>query len=207
MIGICPKCGNYEWDKTVSGHTVTCPKCTHTWSFRKLPLFILSGCSGMGKTTTAQELMQRSPGFVVLDGDLYNGILPLTTDEDRQNYVDQMLCVSKDIMQSGMPVLWSMAGCLDKMKCSYHARFFSEIYCLALVCGEDELRRKMVEGRKIRDENWIMDSIGYNRYFKTHSRIGDLSFDTLDMTGKSVSEVADGVCRWVNAHMHIPDRE
>lgn len=59
MIGICPLCGNYDWDKEVSGNTVTCPKCGHAWQFRKMPMFVLTGCSGVGKTTTAQELLQR----------------------------------------------------------------------------------------------------------------------------------------------------
>lgn len=59
MIGICPACGNYEWDKLVSENVIRCPKCSHTWKFKKLPLFVLTGCSGVGKTTAGQELLLR----------------------------------------------------------------------------------------------------------------------------------------------------
>ena len=27
MIGICPECGNYKWDKQVSGNMIKCPEC------------------------------------------------------------------------------------------------------------------------------------------------------------------------------------
>lgn len=52
MIGTCARCGNYEWDKEVDGNVIRCPKCGNTWEFIKLPLFVLTGCSGVGKTTT-----------------------------------------------------------------------------------------------------------------------------------------------------------
>lgn len=200
VIGICPQCGNYEWDKTVSGSTVKCPECSHTWEFRKLPMFVLTGCSGVGKTTTAQELLQRNINFVVLDADMYHGIMTIKTDEDYQKCIEQMESLSRNIMQSGQPVLWTMAGCLDKLNKTYNRRFFSDIYCLALVCDENELRRRMTEGRGITDENWINSSVDYNNYFKTHTKIDDMSFDTFDITGKNVSETADHVEKWVNSH-------
>ena len=59
MIGQCIKCGNCNWDKEINGNTVRCPKCGHTWEKRTLPLFILTGCSGVGKTTTAQYILQK----------------------------------------------------------------------------------------------------------------------------------------------------
>ena len=88
-----------------------CPKCGHARPFRKLPLFILSGCSGVGITTTAQAIMQRAVEFVVLDADMFVGMLPKGTGAERRNWVEQMLSLSKNIAQSGCPVLWTNAGC------------------------------------------------------------------------------------------------
>lgn len=201
MLSICPECGNYDWDKQVSGNTIKCPKCGHTWQFKKMPMFVLTGCSGVGKTTTAQELLQRGVSFVVLDADMYHGIMKLESDEDYQRRVEQMESLSRNIMQSGQPVLWTMAGCLNMLNGTYNRRFFSEIYCLALVCDEKELRRRMTEGRGIADENWIKSSIDYNHYFKTHTHIGDMPFDTFDITGRSVSDAADYVERWVQEQL------
>lgn len=199
MIGICPKCGNYDWDKQVLGNHIQCPKCAHVWAFRKLPMFVLTGCSGVGKTTTAQALMQRDNGLVVLDADMFYGILSPQTDEQYLQWVEQIESLSKNIMQSGQPVLWAMAGNLDKLNCVYNRRFISNIHCMALVCDENALRQRMIKGRGITDEKWIQSSVAYNQYFQTHNRLHDMPFETFDITGKDVSEVADYVEQWVKA--------
>lgn len=197
MIGICSKCGNHDWDKEVEGDRIRCPKCGHTWEFVSLPLLILTGCSGVGKTTTAMEIMRRKPEFVVLDADIFYGVMSLETEEDHKKWVESIGNLSKNIMQSGHPVLWTMAGNLDKLSETYSSRFFSEIRCLALVCEEELLRARMREGRGITDEGWIQGSVEYNQYFKTHDTLGDTKFDVLDISGRSVSEVADTVISWV----------
>ena len=203
MIGICPNCGNYNWDKTVTETEIACPNCGHRWPYRRLPLFILSGCSGVGKTTTGQELLQRDTDLIVLDADLFYNIMPHETDEDYYKQIEQILSLSRNLMQSGKPVLWTMAGSLDKLYRTYNCRFFSKIYCLALTCEESALRRRMTEGRGITDEGWLQSSADYNRYFQTHDRIGDLRFETLDITDKSVTEVADTVEAWIKQQLSV----
>ncbi len=197
MIGICSKCGNYDWDKEIKKDKIHCPKCGNTWEFVSLPLFILTGCSGVGKTTTAIEIMRRKVDFVVLDADIFYGFMPLETDEDNKKWVESIENISKNIMQTGRPVLWTMAGNLDKLSHTYSSCFFSDIYCLALVCDEDLLRNRMKEGRGITDEGWIQSSVDYNQYFKSHEKLGDTQFQIFDISGKSVSEVADYVIEWV----------
>lgn len=205
MIGICPKCGNDEWDKHVDGATVACPKCGHSWNLRKLPLMILTGCSGVGKTTTAQAIMQRAVDFVVLDADMFYGVMSIETEDDERDRVEQMMSLSKNIHQSGQPVLWTMAGNLDKLGNAYNRQFFSEIACLALVCEETALRRRMTEGRGITDPAWIESSVDYNRYFMTHDALGDTRFDRLDITGRQPDEVASLVIEWVCRQMGKSD--
>ncbi len=197
MIGVCSKCGNFGWNKEVRNGEIHCLRCGNVWKYISLPLFILTGCSGVGKTTTAIEVMHRKVDFVILDADMFYGFMPLETDEDYKKWVELIENISKNIMQSGRPVLWTMAGNLDKLHHAYNSRFFSDIHCLALVCDEELLRSRMKEGRKITDEGWIQSSVDYNQYFKTHDKIGDTEFETFDISGKSVSEVADYVITWV----------
>ncbi|WP_310604233.1 hypothetical protein [Anaerosporobacter sp.] len=197
MIGICSKCGNHNWDKEVMNGQVKCPKCGDTWKFNSLPLYILTGCSGIGKTTTGIEIMKKQMDVVVLDADMFYNIMPGATEEDYYAQVEQLESLSKNIMQSGKPVLWTMAGNLDKLKHTYNSRFFSDIHCLALVCDEDALRSRMTEGRGIVDEGWIKSSIDYNNYFKTHTSLGDTEFDIYDTSEKSMSEVSDYVIGWM----------
>ena len=198
MSGICPECGNYKWDKQVSGNMIKCPECRHTWRFKRLPLFILTGCSGIGKTTAAQELMRQNANVVVLDADIYCGVMPLNSDEDYQKMVESMENFSKNIMQSGLPVLWTMAGNLDKLSKTYNCRFFSGIHCLALVCNEKELFRRMTVGRGITDKAWIDGSIAYNNYFMTHMAVDNMAFNIFDVSDKSVSDTAEYILEWIN---------
>ena len=117
MIGICSKCGNYNWDKTISedGNMIICQKCGNRWKFKSLPLFILTGCSGVGKTTTAQELLQRETNYLIMDAD-YFGFM----GNDYQARAEQILNLSKNLMQGGKPLLWTMAGALEKLDLTYN---------------------------------------------------------------------------------------
>jgi broad-specificity NMP kinase len=203
MIGMCPKCGNYEWNKQISEDKkyIKCQQCGHQWKFKAMPLFVLTGCSGVGKTTTAQELIQRDTKFITMDADFLYNIMPHTTDEDYKNWVEQIMSLSKNIMQSGKPLLWTMAGALDYFESSYNRRFFTELYFLALVCNSEDLEKRMREGRHSTDQNWINSSIKYNRWFIENGSLSGHKIDTYDITGKSSSEIADYVIQWVDAKL------
>ena len=58
MITICPACGNHEWNKEVREGRIFCPVCGGMWELPRVPLLILTGCSGVGKTTTARLLTE-----------------------------------------------------------------------------------------------------------------------------------------------------
>lgn len=197
MIAICPNCANHEWDKEVRGDEIFCPKCGAHWGYNKMPVYILTGCSGVGKTTTGMALQKLTTDYVVLDGDMFYNIMPHDTDEDYYAQIEQAFSLSKNIMQSGKPVVWMKAGNIDKLPHTYNKRFFTSIRVLALTCSEAELRRRMTEGRGIDNEDWIEGSVGYNEYFRTHNAIGETTFDTLDTDGRSVREVAEAVLRWL----------
>lgn len=199
MVGICPKCGSWEWDKQVieDKNRIECQQCGHQWKFKSMPLFVLTGCSGVGKTTTAQELLQRDTNFIVMDADFFYNLLPHDTNEDYRNWVEQILSLSKNVMQGGKPLLWTMAGALENFEIAYNRRFFTEIYFLALVCDSESLEKRMREGRHIMDPNWIKGSVDYNRWFVENGTVSNKRVDTYDITGKTVSEVADYVAQWV----------
>lgn len=201
MIAQCVKCGNHKWNKNVENDEISCPDCGYRWTFRKLPLFVLTGCSGVGKTTTAHELMISTTDVVVLDADFFYNLMPHETSEDYLQQVEMLEDLSKNIMQSGKPVLWAMAGNLDKLNSVYNRRFFSDVFCLALVCEEDTLRQRMTRGRGIKDEGWIQSSIQYNNFFKNHSSINDMPFDICDTEGKDLIEVVEEVKKWIAEKM------
>lgn len=198
MIEICSNCGNHEWDKQIIGNKLRCPKCGAEWEFISMPLFILTGCSGVGKTTTAIEIMRKKVDFVVLDADILSGYVDWSSEESCNEWIETIINISKDIIQSGKPILWTMAGCLDRLPKAYNSRYFSEIKCLALVCKDEALKKRMQDGRGITDENWLQGSSDYNRYFMEHDSLGETRFEKLDITDRAPGEVSDYVIEWMN---------
>ena len=101
MVDICPRCGNYDWDKTVNGDKITCPKCGPHWEFLKLPLFVVTGASGVGKSTTVQAMQHKSGEFVCLESDMLYNLMPHKTPEDYMAQTEAMMAFARDIMQCG----------------------------------------------------------------------------------------------------------
>ena len=118
-----------------------CRECGAEWEFQSLPLFILTGCSGVGKTTTAIEIIRKKVDFVVFDADIFAGFINWNDEESCNSWVELIENISKDIMQSGKPVLWTMAGCLERLPKAYNSRYFSEIIVLALVTDENDMKK------------------------------------------------------------------
>lgn len=198
MISMCPRCGSNRWNKTATATHITCPECGHSWPYRRGPLLLLTGCSGVGKTTTATCLFGMTKDFAVLDGDMFY----IPDDSQLSSMLEKVCNLSAAFNQQGTAILWTMAGGLDLLKDTYHRQFFSEIKCLALTCRPDELRRRMTEGRGITDERWLDGSQEYNEYFRTHHELGDVHFDKLDITRQSPNEAAEQVQAWVNRQLH-----
>lgn len=199
MISICPHCGSNRWNKTATATHITCPECGHSWAYRRGPLMILTGCSGVGKTTTGVALSLMQKDFAVLDADMFY----IPDDREIINGMLEPVCrLSAAFNHQGTAILWTMAGGLDCIKDTYHRQFFSEIKCLALTCESDELLRRMTEGRSITDERWLNGSREYNAYFRTHDALGDVPFDKLDITRLAPDEAAEQVLAWINRQLH-----
>lgn len=197
MLGICSVCGNQEWDKEVEENVIKCPKCGNEWKFEKLPIYFLTGCSGIGKTTTAHELQKMTDDFVILDVDWLRNIAWPQNDDEENDLIEQIYCLSQNISQSKKPVVWTMAGGIDRLHNTYGMRFFSEIKVLALTADPDVIRKRMTEGRGIDDAGWIQDSVDYNNYFRTHEVLGDTKFDKLECTMGTPVEIAKKVLEWL----------
>ena len=69
----CDRCGQYAISRrTLVADTgeFQCAHCQRHFTRRVLPLFIVTGASGVGKTSIISALQQQLPGYAVLDKDL-----------------------------------------------------------------------------------------------------------------------------------------
>ena len=197
MISMCPNCGSNRWNKTADATHIVCPECGGKRPYRRGPLLLLTGCSGVGKTTTAIRLFGMEKAFAVLDGDMFY----IPDDGQLPAMLEKVLNLSAAMNQQGTPLLWTLTGGLELLHQTYHWRFFSGVHCLALTCEPEELRRRMTEGRGITDAGWLEGSQGYNGYFRSHDRLGEVRYDQLDVTRLSPEEVAERVRQWVESKL------
>jgi len=204
MFNICPKCGEDRADKTIEpeGPYAVCPNCNYRHKFVRLPLFILTGASGVGKTTTCLALASRANDFLPIDSDiLVNDYLNQPATNYRE-YREMWLRVCKNISQAGKPVLLCGVGVPTQFEQCVERRYFSEIFYLALVC-DDELIASHLRSRppwlrgSTADER-IRQEVPFNRWLKANAGNIKPPMALLDITGLAVEKVAEEVRRWVN---------
>lgn len=191
MISICPKCGNTEWKKKVTddGRFIICNNCENKWPFKRMPLFIVTGASGVGKTTTCQEMMQKETDYIVMEGDLFF-FMPHDTEEALTFKMGTMLRMAKNISQIGKPVVLNVASMPDQFENTYERQFFSNIYYIAIVCEPGTLEKRMRCGRGINDEDWIESSVSFNNWFLENGKKQMPLIHLCDTTNKTVEEAA-----------------
>jgi len=107
MLIIFAKCGSYRVDKINDpvGPYAIYPECGHRHKFQYLPLWIVSGASGSGKSTVCNHLTGQLGEVVTLDSDI---LWQESFDTPETNYWDFFetgLRMCKNIAQSGRPVV------------------------------------------------------------------------------------------------------
>ena len=203
MISICPNCGSTKGNKEVpkNENQIYCPDCGHRWPFKKMPLFVLTGASGVGKTSILQELMQNETKYICMEQDIVY-FLPHNTPEEASFKREVIMGMAKNISQIGIPVVIGAASLPEQFENTHTRRFFSEIYYMALVCEPMALEIRMRDGRKIDDADWIESSVDFNNWFIENGEKQNPKIEICDITGKTVKEVATIVDKWVLSKLH-----
>ena len=202
MINVCPHCGEYRADKKVEGEQVICPLCGHRHPFRCLPLFVLTGASGAGKSTVCLELAGKLEQVVVLESDIL-WHEAYSQPEKHREYFEMWLRVCKNISQAGQPVLLCGAGIgvPENMEPCVERRYFTKIHYLALTCDDDELAERLQRRpawRKSSHETFVTEQLHFNRWFKENGPQIKPPVSLLDTTASSVQQSALQVIRWIN---------
>ena len=107
MINVYFNCGQLRADKTIDleGPYAICPECGHKHPFLRLPLMVVSGASGAGKTTICHQLLVKVNDAVLLDSDILWRAEFNQPENNYRDFFETWLRVAKGISQSGRPTV------------------------------------------------------------------------------------------------------
>lgn len=164
---------------------------------KKLPLYIVTGASGVGKTTLCEELFRRETEYIVMESDLLWEERYNTPENNYAPYRSLWMRVCANISQIGKPVV--LCGCAlpEQFEFRPERELFSEIRYLAVVCKEECLLKRMREGRGIQEESWIESSLAFNRWLQEHAEETNPPINLLDTTCLTPKEAAERAEKWI----------
>lgn len=195
MFSVCHNCGLYRRDKIIdpAGPYAICPECGYKHPFRMLPLLMVSGASGAGKSSVCQALLGTMESVVQLDGDILWRAEFDTPEDNYRDYFETWLRLAKNISQSGRPVVSFGAGmgvpgniepCIER-------RYFSTVHYLALVCDDEALVQRLKARpawRRSGEEAFIARQIQFNRWFKEKRNPFASLIDTTNLTLETTAQ-------------------
>ena len=148
MMNVCLHCGEYRADKRIDpdGPNAVCPLCGHRHPFRQLPLLVVSGASGAGKSAVLQRLAGRVDGAVLLDADILWRSEFDQPEEGYRGFFETWLRLCKNISQSGRPVVLFGAGVgvPANLEACVERRYLADVHILALVCDDEVLAERLL---------------------------------------------------------------
>ncbi len=202
MLNVCWHCGMYRADKLIdpTGPVAICPECGHPHPFLHLPLLIVAGASGAGKSAVCQHLLGRVPAAVLLDVDILWRPEFDTPATQYRDFFETWLRVSKNIAQAGRPVVLFGAGCgvPANLEPCVERRYFSAIHYLALVCADDTLAARLQARpawRGAHAPEYLTEHLRFNQWFQAYA--GQPPITRLDTTAATVAETAQQVAAWI----------
>ncbi len=211
MFNICMQCEAYRSDKTIdlSGPYAICPICGCKHEFLRLPLFVITGASGSGKSRMAIELAKIITDVVVIECDIF---WRAEFHEDSGNFWEfREFCLraAKNICQGGRPVVLCGAASPPQYENCTEFRYFSGIHYLILYCDKEELRQRLKqrpEYRRCHSDDFIKKQQSYNKYLY---QLGNTSenMKVLDTGGLSCTEMAVKAREWVHDILSRGDRK
>lgn len=212
MFNVCAGCGEYTDEKVVgfdgprgshnlsSAATVaTCPTCGFAIEFLSLPLFVVIGASGAGKTTAALAMAKASHDFVVLDQDiLWNDSFNAPENNYRQ-FRNTWLRMVKNIHQAGRSVVLFGSAIPEQYETCAERRYLGYIHYVALVCESSELERRLrarPQWRKSGTEENVREMVSFNTWLEKNASKTAPPMSVIDTTRLSVSQTAEAILSW-----------
>ena len=211
MFNVCTACGlsHVEPELDGSGYLV-CSSCGDRRPFRRLPLLMVGGPAGAGKSSVGALLLGELTEAVVIESDLL-WRREFNTPEDGYNeYFRLWLRLAAHISQSGKPVVLFGAGFAvpHNSQTLPERRLFSEIHYLGLVCDDEVLTARLrarPSWRNTTDE-LIDEHVKFNHWLKEHAATTEPTVTLVDTTRAAVPVTAALVARWIRERVTVANQ-
>jgi hypothetical protein len=209
MFNVCYQCGQYRADKQIDpkGPSAICPECGFQHNFLYLPLLIVSGASGTGKSTICQLLTGTIIEAVLLDSDLLWAPHFDQPEDDYRTYFETWLRLCKNINQSGRPVVLFGAGMgvPKNLETCIERRYFPSIHYLALTCSAQILTRRLharPSWRGSSEPEFLQEHLKFNQWFIDYNQDNQQPPITMvDTSHITRQDSAQEVAAWIHHHI------
>lgn len=195
MALVCRRCGGYIQPLVdIAAQSMRCPTCDHVEAQRIAPLWIVTGASGVGKTTVVTALRALLPDWEIFDTDIIHAA-------DWQQHRSNWLRLAHAIAQNGRYTL--LCGTMlpqDVDRCD-HRPLFSKIYYLNLHCDDATRSARLLARplwRHCNTPEFIEQHRQFAHWLLDHAATDfDPPMPTLDTTHTTPQMIAQEIRDWV----------
>jgi len=204
MFNVCPACGlsqgEFEFDP--AGFHV-CPACGARRPHRLMPLLLVGGPAGAGKSTAGALLLGQLTEALIVESDLLWRKEFNTPEDGYCDYFTLWLRLAAHLSQSGRPVALFGAGFAVPHSVEPLAAraLFSAVHYLGLVCDDEELTHRLTRRPRWRAhpnrDSLIAEHLEFNHWLKEHAVTTGPPVTLVDTTGRHAEETAAAVAAWI----------
>ena len=174
-----------------------------TVNYTNIPLIVVCGAMGVGKSTIANILINRkSDRYIILKGDLCNVMtFPEVLSECRKTWVDICFDISGQTNRAVVFYTDLYPDCF----CGIEEKKQKRIHFASIVCDEDELKRRIkskcgeVSHQRIPniDKIWLEQSLIRNRVYSGHTEYQYPEMECIDTTHLNAEQSANLLDQWI----------
>ena len=192
---VCDGCGAWAAPIVhIEAQTVRCPECGHVAPRRFLPLFIMTGASGTGKTAVIPALRRLLPDWEVFETDIL-----WDSGGDWQMVFCNWLRIAHSVAQGGRPTMLCGTTVPERIDGCESRGLFPAVHYLALDC-DDAVRAARLRARPAWrgcTEEFIAGQQTLAQWLRDNAVTAfDPPLTLVDTTGISVEATARRVRDW-----------
>jgi AraC-like DNA-binding protein/adenylate kinase family enzyme len=173
---------------------------------KELPLFIINGANGVGKTTVMDCLFQKQKDYIVIDTTFLINAANHTPEDDFKTYNDICLFLAATVQQIGIPVV--LVGCAvpGRYEASGCSKYFTHINYFTLLTDEKTLVARLRKRRQEAnfsdlfgqsEDDFSKGAVGHNKWLIENCKEHTATMGYLEYTDITKEEAAVIIDKWI----------